>query len=87
MYWSFVVVHILIIAVISYESFPIDLKEIQQDDVYLVDKERKGRFIEVNQTTFLPNHIELIRGKKSTKPNVEEELEVRIKIQQIFKNF
>lgn len=71
MYWLFVVVHILLIAVISYESFPIDLKEIEQDDVYLVDKARKGRFIEVNQTTFLPNHIELIRTKKSSKQNVE----------------
>lgn len=70
MYWSFVVVHILIIAVISYDSFPIDLKEIEHDDIYLVDKERKGRFIAVNQTTFLPNAIELIREKKSPERNV-----------------
>lgn len=71
MYWSFVVVHILIMAIVSYDSFPIELKEIEPDDIYLADKEQKGRFIEVNQTTFLPNTIELIREKKSSKTNVE----------------
>lgn len=70
MHWSFVVVHILVIAVISYESFPIELKEIEQDDNY-VDDERRGRFIKVNQTTFLPNQIELIREKKSSNQNLE----------------
>lgn len=77
MYWLFVVVHILIIGIISHESFPIDLKEIEHEDIYLVDKERKGRFIEVNQTTFLPNMnaIELIREKKSSIQNEKVELE------------
>lgn len=66
MFWTFVAVHLLVITVISNDSFPIDLKEIDYDDIYLVDKERKGRFIQVNQTTFLPNSIELIRAKKSS---------------------
>ncbi len=74
MYWSIVVVHILIIAVISNDSFPIDLKEIDTDDIYLVDKERKGRFIQVNQTTLLPNPVELIRAKKSSNHNEDVQL-------------
>lgn len=84
MNWSFVVVHILIIAIVSHESFPIDsidpidLMEINHDDIYLVDKERKGRFIEVNQTTFLPNPIELVRQKKSSMQNEEVYTEIII---------
>lgn len=71
MFWSHVAVHLLAIAVISNDSFPIDLKEIDPEDIYLVDKERKGRFIQVNQTTFLPNPIELIRAKKSSSQDAE----------------
>lgn len=71
MYWSIIMVQILTVAVIFNDSFPIDLKEIEHEDIYLVDKQRKGRFIAVNQTTFLPNAIELVRPKKSSQQIVE----------------
>lgn len=77
MHWTLVVVHILILTVISFNSFPIDLNEIELDDVHLIDKERKGRFIQVNQTTFLPHTkpIELVREKKSS---MKEEVRKRL---------
>lgn len=83
MYWSFIVVHVLMVAIISNESYPIDLIEIEPNDIYLVDKERKGRFIQVNQTTFMPNTnsaIELTREKKSSMQTDEVENEVETEI-------
>lgn len=85
MHWSIVAVQILIVTVTLSYSFPvdlkeIDLKEIEHEDIYLVDKQRKGRFIQVNQTTFQPNDFELVRAKKSSPLNVKEVGETRLNI-------